>query len=71
MNPVFRVHIDLADEVQLCDRFIQLRIGHALQACPDFSLPVLGLPVSRLFVLFGLTAHDGHRGAWTASDKWA
>ena len=61
----------LRDEVQLGDRLIEFRIGHALQACPDFGLPVLGLPVSRLFILFGATAHGGHRGAWTASGKWA
>jgi hypothetical protein len=32
-------------------------------------LPLLDLPVSPLFVLFGVTGHVDHRGAWTASGK--
>jgi hypothetical protein len=37
VDPVFRIHLDPADEVQLDNRLIQFRIGHALQTSPDVS----------------------------------
>ncbi len=69
VDPVFRIHIGLRDEVEVGNGLIELRVRHTLQACPHFGLPVLDLPVSPLFVLFGLTGHVHHRGAWTASGK--
>ena len=61
----------LVTKFKLGNRLVEFRIHHALQARPDFGLPVLGLPASRPVGLLGMTAHGDHLGAWTASGRWA
>ena len=67
------VHDGFGDEVQGDDRFVEFRIGHAVELGPDLGLP---LGCGRAGVLpwwfvHSRLLHGGHRGAWTASMMWA
>jgi hypothetical protein len=63
VDPVFRIHLDPADEVQLDDRLVEFRIRHALQALPDFSRAALWPRASRLLVSLAAFVHGDHGAA--------
>ena len=73
MDAIRRVHDRLVDEVQGDDRLIEFRVGHAVELRPDLGQPRgRGRAVVELScVRQSRLVHGGHRGAWTASMRWA